>query len=231
MALSDYKWLFRTDTIELVSSENPHGDYYTFDFKAPNSTWITGEHGFFSLTEKIKSKSWRAFSVASNQEEGIIKIATKIGDKPSEFKQILKNMQVGTQMKLRGPFGSFRIQDESSPIVLIAGWIGIAPMRAFLDRLKHDTSREVVLLYSARDGYLFEDEFNQIAQNNPSITLHYLNNRQELTRQIKKYSIKYADTAYYYLSGTIPMIKWATDVLTQNNISKKHILNDPFYGY
>ncbi len=231
MALNDYKWVFKTDIIELVKSENPFGDYYVFDFKAPNSKWFTWEHWFFSLTEKIKDRWWRALSIASNPEEGIMKVATKIGNKPSQFKAKLKSMKKWDTIKLRGPFGNFKIQDQSSPIILIAWGIGIAPMRAFLEKLKHNTSREVILLYSSHDWYLFQEEFNEIEKNNDTITLHYLTGRQELSKYIKNYALQYSNRWYFYISGTLDMIKWATNTLTENKITKKRILNDPFYGY
>jgi hypothetical protein len=37
-----------------------------------------------------------------------------------------------------------------------------------------DSKREAVLLYSSNDGYLFEDEFNDIVRNNPNIKLVYI---------------------------------------------------------
>jgi predicted ferric reductase len=232
MALKDYKWLFNTDILQLKQSSNPFWDYYVFDFTTNNSTWETWEHAFFILPEKIAKDRWfRPLSIASNHEEWIIRVATKISDSPSEYKKYLKSMKPGDIIKIRWPFGSFKILNETSPIVLIAGWIGIAPMRALLDRVKNDTNRDIVLLYSSNDWYIFKNEFDEIKKNNKKVTIHYITWRNELSTYINQYSSKYQNNGYYYLSGTIPMIKSVTKTLKTNNISGKRLLNDPFYGY
>ena len=72
-----------------------------------------------------------------------MQIATKIGDNPSSFKHHLKNLTPGDRVQLRGPFGWFKIQDQSSPIIFIAGGVGIAPIRALLKELEEQKSREI----------------------------------------------------------------------------------------
>lgn len=232
MALKDYKWIFNTDILQLKQSSNPFWDYYIFDFNTNNSHWETWEHAFFILPEKVaKDRWWRALSLASNQEEWIMRVATRIGDNPSVFKKYLKNMKPGDDIKIRGPFWTFKLQDETSPIVLIAGWIGIAPMRALLDRVKHDTKRDIILLYSSNDWYLFKADFDEIMKNNTKVTIHYTTGRHELSTLINQYSTQYQNSGYYYISGTPDMIKWVTKSLKSNNVKSNRLLNDPFYGY
>lgn len=232
MALRDYKWIFKTHMLVLKDSKNLFWDYYIFDFEIGNLTWETWEHAFFIAQEKLeKDRWWRALSIASNHKEWIMRVATRISNTPSNFKKYLKNMKTWDKMKIRGPFGTFKIQDKTSPIVMIAWGIGIAPMRALLDRVKNETHQDIVLLYSSRDWYAFQEEFNEIAKNNIRIKLHYISWRDELNIYIQQYSNQYKNSWYYYLSWTPNMIKWVTKTLKDNNIKNNRLLNDPFYGY
>lgn len=232
MALKDYKGIFKTDILQLKKSYNPFWDYYIFDFNINNSNWETWEHAFFISPKKLKKDRWfRPLSIASNQEEWIMRVATKINKTPSEFKKFLKNMKPWDDIKIRWPFWSFKLQDNTSAILLIAGWIGIAPIRALLNKVKNDTKREIVLLFSSNDGYIFKDEFDEIMKNNSQIKIHYLTSREELSMLTNKYSNKFQNSAYYYLSWTIPMIKSVTKNLKDNNIKNNRLFNDPFYWY
>jgi NAD(P)H-flavin reductase len=60
-------------------------------------------------------------SVASIHEENIIKIGTKIPASSSPWKQKLRSLKAGETINIRGPFGWFKIQDETSPVVMVAG--------------------------------------------------------------------------------------------------------------
>ena len=231
MALKDYKWIFNTDILQLKQSSNPFWDYFVFDFSTNDSVWKTWEHAFFILPEKVsKDRWWRALSIASNHEEWVMRVATRISKTPSAFKKYLKNMKPGDDIKIRWPFWNFKLQDETSPIVMIAGWIGIAPMRALLDRVKDNTSHDTILLYSSNDWYLFKDEFDAIMKNNSKITIAYTTWRHELSALINEYTTKYQNNGYYYISGTPDMIKWVTTSLKSNNVTSKNILNDPFWS-
>ena len=61
--------------------------------------------------------------------EGVLKIATRISDSPSSFKENLRNLKEGDTIALRGPLGWFKLRDTSEPIIFITGGIGITPIR------------------------------------------------------------------------------------------------------
>ena len=58
-------------------------------------------------------------------------------------------MRDGLELKLRGPSNLFRLDESASSYVLVAGGIGITPIRAMADRLKM-LGREYVLHYAGR---------------------------------------------------------------------------------
>ena len=85
-----------------------------------------------------RGKKWRAFSVASVPEEGYILIGTRTHGNISSFKENLIGMSAGDKVKVIGPFGWLVKKDDTSPIVFIAGGVGITPVRALIKQLEND---------------------------------------------------------------------------------------------
>jgi len=233
MKLSDFKGLFKKGTLTIESVKNTSGDYYEIKMKPePGLTWNPGEHGIFKLPgRKIQGKKWRAFSVASLPEEGIMTIGTRTGKEISNYKKELISMEKGDKVTVTGPFGWFKIQDSVSPIVMVAGGVGITPIRALLKHLETATTRPVDLIYSSSDHYLFMDEIQAIVASNKQITLYKTSSKEETAIIVTELADKYKMGAYYYISGSQPFIGAIKKYLTRKGIKSKRIINDPFLGY
>src|SRR4051812_42648404 len=54
----------------------------------------------------------RAYSLASSPQEKDLYIATRMRD--TAFKNTLKDMPVGTEVTIEGPFGSFMLQENTT---------------------------------------------------------------------------------------------------------------------
>lgn len=230
MKLSDFKWLFHSDTLTLQHSENPFWDYWVFDFKSWDNKWKPGQHWIFKINSDFKGSKMRPLSVASIPEEWIIKLATKISDQPSEYKKYLTSMAPGDTLKMRWPFGWVYAQDETTPIVMIAGWIWITPFRAMMLEAK-DAQKELTLIYSSKDWYLFQQELDSIADSNPNINIIYVADRTALRAELENLIWKYNNSAHYFSSGTPKMIRSTKEILQQKWIQWKNIFNDSFNGY
>ncbi len=234
MRLQDFRGLFHHEEVELISIEHIADDYYVAEFKNPESlSWEPGEHAIFTIKgRKIKGKKWRAFSIASRHEEGVIRIGTRIGPDPSAYKAVLRDLAPGNRIDMRGPFGWFKLQDVTSPIVMIAGGIGITPIYGILKELEaSDNRRKVEVIVSSKGHYLFKEEIDGIAQEDANITIHYTRSRDEAQAMIKNSSELYGQRGWYYISGTPSMIREVTNQLTSSSIPSKRIINDPFKGY
>lgn len=233
MKLSDFKGLFNRATLTIESVRNPFGDYYEIKMKAePGLTWNPGEHGIFKLPgRKIEGKKWRAFSVASDPGEGVMTIGTRTGKEISSYKKELISLKKGDKVAVTGPFGWFKIQDSVSPIVMVAGGVGITPIRALLKYLEKDVTRPVELVYSSSDHYLFMDEIEAIAASNKQITLYKTSSKEETARRVTELASKYKMHAYYYISGSQPFIGAIKKYITGKGVKGKRIINDPFFGY
>ena len=225
--------LARKGKIRLLGKVKSVDDLYIFDFTIPDGvTWTAGEHALFILPgHSIKGRRWRAFSVASIPEEGLLRIATRISDNPSPYKAFLRDAEPGQTLSIRGPFGWFVFRDESSPVVMIAGGIGITPCRALVRKNSVDSGRDVVLIYSSPGGYLFKNEFDSEPDSKDGIEIHYTSDRVATFEAAGKAVEQYGPEAFYFISGARTMYKSVKKELKKQGIRNNRIVIDPFLGY
>jgi predicted ferric reductase len=96
----------------------------------------------------------------------------------------LARLQIGTRVFLEGPYGAFTGAARTQPgVLLIAGGIGITPLRALMEELS-TRRNEVVLLYRARswDQIVFKDEIDSLMRSRHA-SVHYLVGRRRPDRQ------------------------------------------------
>lgn len=233
MKVRHFKGLFKTHSMRFVSMEKVSGDYILVKMQSPHPIeWEAGQHGVFTLpSKKFKGKSYRAFSIASPPGEDTFLIGTRTGTSVSGFKQALMEMQAGETIKMRGPFGWFVLEDETTPIVMLATGVGITPMRSLLYRLKDETSRPIHLIHSAKDFYLFGDELKQLAQENQAIKLTFVYDREEFKQALTAVAVTYGSSATYYVSGSFKAISSIRSLLKGLKVKGSRIIYDPFLGY
>lgn len=232
MKLSDFKGLFKKSIATVEEVNNPFEDYYTVRLRpSANTRWAPGEHAIFKMVdEQVDGKKWRAFSIASITEEGHILLGMRTGQEISSFKKKLLNSKKGTKVKVTGPFGWFKVQDSTSPIVMAAAGVGITPIRALLKQLESDTSRPISLVYAA-EQYLFGDELEAIANGNPQINLIKTSEPKSTTEEVKKLAKKHGSKAWYFVSGSQGFITSMKSTVIDQNVKSKRFINDPFLGY
>lgn len=117
-----------------------------------------GQFAFFSF-EAPRLKETHPFSISNApQEDGAIRITVaNLGDYTAQLK---RNLQVGTQVRIQGPYGHFFPNRGKKPQVWIAGGIGITPFLAWLEGIKKDGPK-VDLIYTFR-GVLNAPHLSQV---------------------------------------------------------------------
>lgn len=209
-------------------------DVYTFLFEKENDmTWKAGQHGLFSITHKKIKNATRPFTLVSSPKENIVKITMKINDNPSEFKKAMLELNQGMKVSMAGPVGSFYVKDNS-PAILIAGGIGITPFRSIAKELEMEGNgieKPIHLLYmDSSKSYIFKDELDRIA-NSASIQVTYLDSRDDLQQEIDKSINLYKNDGKYFIAGPKSMVDSVSSHLQANNIPKRNIKKDAFFGY
>jgi predicted ferric reductase len=131
--------------------------------------------GQFLVWRFLDEKRWwqaHPFSLSAPPDGRELRLTTKnIGD----FTAKIGSLKPGTPVLVEGPFGKFTEQRATSPrVLLIAGGIGITPLRAMAESMAR-RGHDVVLLYRAtreRD-VVFRDELDRLAEQ-PGIRVEYL---------------------------------------------------------
>ncbi len=221
---------------EIYFKEKYHevGDVYTFIFEVDSQqSWKAGQHGIFTIVHKKINRPTRAFSIASIPSEGYIKITTRIGKEPSEFKQALLLLEPGMKVTMRGPVGAF-YTPNNKPKLFIAGGIGITPYRAiFHDMLLNDEEafNDSQLLYMDTKGeFIYNKELNKLVELN-LLSIIYTKDRVIRNEKIKALIDKHQEDALFYIVGSKSMVKEVEKYLIKNGITKKNIKRDVFLGF
>jgi predicted ferric reductase len=226
--------IFKKRELSFLESYTESEGIYTFIFKKDKDlTWKAGQHGLFNITHKSFKKSTRPFTLASAPKENVVKITIGISDEPSDFKKAMLELKQGMKVSMTGPLVSFYLKDNS-PSILIAGGIGITPFRSILKQLEvegNGIEKPIHLLYmDSKKSYIYKDELDEIA-NNPSISVTYLDSREDLHQEIDKLTTLYNNNGNYFVSGPKSMVDSISTYLKNNNIPKRNIKKDVFYGY
>lgn len=106
---------------------------------------------FFIWRFLTKDRWWQAhpFSLSTAPDGRDLRITVKaVGDHTSGLQAI----QVGTRVMAEGPYGTFTAgRRRSRKVLLLAGGVGIAPLRALIEELPGETG-DIVLVYRARSA-------------------------------------------------------------------------------
>ena len=223
----------KRDLLFLESYKESEG-VYTFLFKKEiDLTWKAGQHGLFSITHKKIKNPTKPFTVSSAPTENVVRLTLRIGDNPSDFKKAMLELKQGMNVRMSGPVGSFYLKDNN-PSLLIAGGIGITPFRSILKQVeaeRNGVEKQIKLLYiDSKKSYIFKDEIDEIA-NKTSISVTYLDSRENLHQEIDNFASLNKNNGNYFIAGSKTMVDTISTYLRNNNVSKRNIKKDAFYGY
>jgi predicted ferric reductase len=134
---------------------------------------LRAEPGQFFLWRFLdRRRAWSAhpFSLSAAPDGHSFRITVKaLGDHTAR----LSGMRPGTLVLAEGPLGVFTesAQRRRDGVLLIAGGIGITPIRAMVERMRGD----VVVLYRAMtdDDLVFEDELGELSERS-GLAVHYV---------------------------------------------------------
>jgi predicted ferric reductase len=123
---------------------------------------LKADAGQFFLWRFLARDSWwvsHPFSLSAAPTNDSLRITVKaLGD----FSGKIRRVRPGTRVVAEGPFGTFtELVRRREKVVLIAGGIGITPIRALLEEMSGD----VIVLYRVMhdDDIIFRDELEELA--------------------------------------------------------------------
>ena len=146
------------------------------------SLYIAGRHldrlgaqaGQFFIWRFLTAGMWwesHPFSLSAAPHGQRLRITVKAS---GDYTTRLAKIPPGTAVMADGPFGRFTADfRRHERLVLIAGGIGITPIRALLDDISQEADVTVVYRALAEDDIVFRDELDQLAAQR-EVRLHYV---------------------------------------------------------
>jgi ferredoxin-NADP reductase len=156
------------------------------------SVYVTGEHldelralpGQFFLWRFLAGSGWwraHPFSLSAAPNDRFLRITVKgSGGGADNVRRLVR----GTRVFAEGPYGAFTGDDPTDrAILLIAGGMGVAPLRALLEGMPARRG-SITLLYRASRGedVVFADELEALSKARGA-RLHYLIGRRSALRR------------------------------------------------
>jgi predicted ferric reductase len=136
---------------------------------------LRAEAGQFFRWRFLRRDSWwqsHPFSLSAAPNPRFLRLTAKaVGD----HSQALRRLRRGTRVVAEGPYGSFTARRRTrAKVLLIAGGVGITPLRALLEELPAAPG-ELTLLYRASDEahVLFRSELDELARAR-GVAVHYV---------------------------------------------------------
>ena len=156
----------------------------------------------------------RAYTIASAPERPeAVQLCVRLGS--GKGGGAIKNLKPGDAVTLDGPHGDFILPDGDAPIVLIAGDVGIAPIRSIvLHMLAQKDPRRIIVLYEPDQRHiLYAADFDPLARSG-AIT-HESGKIETLISR----NIRLLNDATKLAAGFEPFLDRVREALAQNDIA------------
>jgi predicted ferric reductase len=203
------------------------------------SVYIGGSHleeleaepgQFFRWRFLTRSLWWSShpYSLSAAPGKGVLRITVKdLGD----HSEALASLRPGTRVMAEGPFGAFTSQGSDRGVLLLAGGVGITPLRAMFSSLPGP----VTLIYraSSEQDIVFREELDSIAAARGA-TVHYLvGSRAQLggdplSPRMLRSLVPGLQRRDVYVCGPAGMTSAAVEALQAAGVPKRHIHFESF---
>jgi ferredoxin-NADP reductase len=220
---------------------------FYFD-KPPGFSFKAGQFGDLTLInppETDAEGNVRGFSLSGAPYEEDLMFATRMRD--TAFKRYLKTMDIGTEITLDAPYGSFTLQNNTRvPAVFLSGGIGITPVRSIVLQATHDkTAHKIFLFYANKTPHdaAFLDELIAVQKSNPNFLFigtmtktKGLSNEWHgetglFTKEMLQKYIGDLTQPIYYIAGPATMVAAIRKTLNQSGVDDDNIRTEEFSGY
>jgi len=126
--------------------------------------------GWRFLSKGIWSQS-HPYSLSSSPTQSMLRITVKnLGD----HSLALSKLKAGTRVIIEGPYGVMTARRAiGTKIVLVAGGVGITPLRALLQEFSHDCQVDLIYRVVHEEEIILKSELEELNQSD-SIRIHYL---------------------------------------------------------
>lgn len=215
--------------INKIIEETP--EIKTFLLDLPEGfTWEEGAHTHLALEgfnagDQPNKSLVRHMSISTLPNEQSIGITTRIREQCSEFKSILRNLEVGNEVALFKIHSNVPLKREEKNIYLLSSGVGLATFRPLVltyserpDNINHIHSLNI----DSSKNYLFTDIFESAPDKN--FTSQYVDHRNDYYEEVKKLAAD--QDGLFYVVGSDEFIMQNIEVLREQGIKPEQIVLD-----
>lgn len=232
--------------VKLIKKEAVAEGTMAFHFSKPDGfDFRAGQFADYTLIDPPETDAegnTRGFSLVQAPFEPDLVAATRMRD--TAFKRVLRDLPIGTEVKLDAPYGDFTLhKTESTPAVFIIGGIGVTPVRSMIAQATRDRTRHTItLLHSSRTPAQLplRSDFERLARDNQNFTYimtvdsptdGWQGERGHVDAALVRKYVPDLTKPIYYLSGPEGMVKAMRKLLVELKVNEDNIRTEEFAGY
>ncbi|HEX9341049.1 MAG TPA: oxidoreductase [Thermoplasmata archaeon] len=218
-----------TPTTHAIQVEKPEA----FEFRATQFT-------FLQLRTEGGMDA-RPMSLATSPTRPHLEYAVRLSDSP--YKRAFAALQPGDEVRVFGPIGDF-VLHEKRPAVLLAGGIGVTPLKGMAEYAADKALPvDVRLVYSNRsqEEIVYRSELDALERQNPRFrVLHTLTrtvgdgwrgSSGRIGRELLREATRGLADPIYYVSGTPSMVVGTLRLLASLGVQEADVEVEAFRGY
>ncbi|MFS0615305.1 dihydropteridine reductase [Lederbergia ruris] len=215
--------------INKIIDETPEVKTYLVD-RPEGLTWEEGAHIHLALEgfnagDKPNRSLIRHMSISTLPYENLIGITTRIREQCSEFKAILRTLEVGNKVAIFKIHSNVPLKREDKNVYLLSSGVGLATFRPlvldYFERADNVNQIHSLNIDSSKD-FLFTDIFSSASDK--KFTSQFVDNRKDYYEEVKKLG---ADKdGLFYIVGSDEFLKQNIEVLREQGIKPEQIMLD-----
>jgi ferredoxin--NADP+ reductase len=215
--------------INKIIEETPEVKTYLLDCPE-DFTWEEGSHTHFALEgfnagDKPNRSLIRHMSISTLPHENAIGITTRIREQCSEFKSILRNLEVGNEVAIFKTHSNVPLKREDKNVYLLSSGVGLATFRPlvleYFERADNVNQIHSLNIDSSKD-FLFTNIFK--SEPDKKFTAQFVDNRKDYYEEVKNLA---ADKdAIFYVVGSDEFLEQNIEVLREQGIKPEQIMLD-----
>ena len=215
--------------INKIIEETPEVKTYLLDCPE-DYTWEEGAHIHLALEgfnagDKPNRSLIRHMSISTLPNENSIGITTRIKEQCSEFKEILRNLEVGNEMAIFKTHSNVPLKREDKNVYLLSSGVGLATFRPlvldYFERADNVNKIHSLNVDSSKD-FLFTNIFETAPDK--KFTSQFVDNRKDYYEEVIKLA---ADKdGLFYVVGSDEFLVQNIELLREQGIKPEQIMLD-----
>lgn len=215
--------------INMIIEETPEVKTYLLD--CPEGfTWEEGSHTHFALEgfnagDTPNRSLIRHMSISTLPHENVIGITTRIREQCSEFKSILRNLEVGDEVAIFKVHSNVPLKRVNKNVYLLSSGVGLATYRPlvldYFERADNVNHVHSLNIDSSKD-FLFTSIFESAPDK--KFTSQFVDNRKDYYEEVKKLATD--KDGLFYVVGSDEFLVQSIEVMREQGINPEQIVLD-----